>query len=177
MKKLIILLVLTSLFACGSDDSILDDNDPNGSYITANVNGINFTTINIPGATSAYLYNTDFNFIIGLAGAEYNGTENPRSVGLVFGGLDFDSVVVGYELNATNENEVVAGSYFSESTAGFENGGESDGNAYVKITAIDKVNQTISGEFNFIAIDDDNVSITYTVTNGVFNNLEYSIQD
>ncbi|MEW4923351.1 DUF6252 family protein [Algibacter sp. 2305UL17-15] len=88
-----------------------------------------------------------------------------------------NTINTGYEWNSINQSlgDFLLGQYQ------FVDGSEEvitdtdygDGSIYVKITSIDKVNKTISLEFNFTSFDNGNNKI-YSITDGVFKDVVYS---
>lgn len=181
MKKTIVLFItLGLLLGCSSnDDSSGELDNLSGTYIAAKVNGTTFISDNSGtfNLISAQLYESGSIFGLGIAAVIYSGDFSAKTLGIGLGGYDFDMVVDGFEAAGEGENFFVSGHYYEANTNGSEISSETESNAYIKITSIDKVNKTISGEFNFIAIDDDNPDVTYTVTDGVFNDVEYVIEE
>ncbi|MEO1031026.1 MAG: hypothetical protein AAFX55_06460 [Bacteroidota bacterium] len=179
MKKTVLLIcTLFVLVSCSTND---DSDTPNlleGGTITATVNGQNLfanadNTINISGQ----FVEINGVFILQVGAGLLDG----RSVAVGISGIDFDAVVDGFDADADDENEDFSAKLFyfeadndpNDEDADLDIGGESELDAYVKITSIDKVNKVISGEFNGIVLDDDDFDITYVVTDGVFTNISY----
>ena len=102
--------------------------------------------------------------------------QDGRSVGIGISGSDFNMVIDGVEADEDEGDfDLLAKGFYAESDSELGDlvDGESDGEAYVRITSIDKVNQVVSGEFHYLAIGDDGV--TYNITEGLFNNISYTI--
>lgn len=178
MKKTVFLFFLSALlFNCSSSDDS-SSNNMGDSYISAKIDGTNFiaTGGSIVNSIHAQLIESESYFSMLISGLVVDESYNSQSIGIGFGGTDFNSVVTGLEAVGSDDMYSLSG-YYSFGDSETNNSSESDEDEYLKITSIDKENQTISGEFRFVAIDDDESSITYNITNGVFNNIEYTVQD
>ncbi|WP_418639443.1 hypothetical protein [Winogradskyella sp.] len=178
MKRLLFMLVsLSVLVACSSNnsDDFNEPNDLSGAYLTAKVNGEDFVVEGNSILTGVYAQLVESNsvFVFGIGATTFDDGFNARVVSLALGGLDFDMVVAGGEYYAQQGDLTVAGYYNEQNTNDTYLSSESNMEAYVKITTIDKINRVVSGEFQFVSIDDDNSNITYAVTDGVFNEIEY----
>ncbi len=177
MKRLFFIFSIPLLlFTCSSSDDADGSQNLSGTYVTAKVNGVDFFADSDLSAISAQLYEYNSIFGFGLAAVQYDGGNSASTIGIGLGGIDFDLVTDGFEVSGINQDFNVSGQYVT-STTGSSAGGASDEDAYIKITSIDKENQVISGEFYFVAIDNDNPDITYTVTNGIFNDVSYVIEN
>lgn len=89
----------------------------------------------------------------------------------------FSSVTNGTQWNTNNKalDDLPIGSYFErQDDVEVATTSETTQDAYLKITAIDKVNKSISGEFSFTAKNEDGTGNNIVkVTNGVFKNVPY----
>ncbi|MDH7914235.1 hypothetical protein [Winogradskyella sp. SYSU M77433] len=177
MKKIFCLFAMSiSLLACSVSDNSDGDSNPSGTFVSAKVNGSNFLADLGLSGISAQLYENNSVFAFGLAAVDYEGGNNASTIGITFGGIDFGSVIDGFEVFGDGQDFYVSGQY-AASINGNSSGGASDENTYLKISSIDKVNQVISGEFSFVAIDNDNPDVTYSVSEGTFNNVSYTIEN
>ncbi|MBM1107919.1 hypothetical protein JQC67_17320 [Aurantibacter crassamenti] len=101
-----------------------------------------------------FAYGTDFNEL--KAGSEFNNVTSiilPQSPGAY--------AIYGEDPNSDIEDDNYGTSTVEEIS--------------IKITGIDREKMLISGEFNFIAVNDD-TSQKYKITEGVFTDLTYEIQ-
>ncbi len=165
------------LSACSVEDVIeqlVDEGD-----FTAKVNGDNFSA---EKAAIVAKIDTNINqsnlYYIGIAAGDIVSTEKVKGIGLVMVGSDFDQLSAGETFDEVSENDTEGGG------AGYsEDLGTSDVNidtdliesVFIKITAIDKDKKLISGEFNFVVLDED-TNKKYTVTNGKFTDIPYLLE-
>lgn len=177
MKKILFLfLTLVLLTGCSSNDDSNDLDYLDGAYLTAKVNGQNFVAEgnSLFDGVHAQLVEAGPVFAFAIGAASFDGSTNTEAIGIGLGGLDFNVITAGTEYFAQQEDITVSGYYSEQDENGTYLSSESELNAYVKITAIDKVNKIVSGEFYFTAIDDDNPNILYNVTDGIFNDVQYT---
>lgn len=180
MKKLILLFMLSIILSnCSSNDDSDSDlfENPSGSYLRANVNGENFVTNGVLDGVSAQLTESSSIFAFALSAAVYDGNSFIRTVSFGIGGGDSGAFTNNFEVTSTDEGFTVLCYYIEANANGDSTGGVSEDNAYIKITSIDRVNKIISGEFNFVAIDTNNPNLNYVVTDGVFNEIEYTTEE
>lgn len=194
MKRLIYFLCISIvLISCsGSDDS--SDSNPNDgqpqsseTFIRATVNGNVFmASPNADGSqrVEAALAETGFQdiYLLNIVGVNLNSTTEGESVFLFLNGQDFSSVGSGFEYVDTeaDDEELLIG-FAGLYTDDVVDDGEGDygyveNSGTFKITSINKTTQVISGEFNFTSTNNISGEV-YTVTDGVFNNINYSISD
>lgn len=187
IKKPFLLIIISALlFACSSDgsgsgDDFDDIDDPQGGNVSARINGVNYVSDNDFVETVGQLIITDYYFVFGVSSGAYNSSSTEvRSLGVSFGGVNFDEVEAGYEVDSASNEDfyLMHGSYATGNLTGESVVANNldQGEGYLKVTYIDKVNQTISGEFNFVAYNVDNPNDSYNVANGVFNDVEYTIE-
>ena len=173
------LLITFSLIACKSDDVsdlddlLNDDDDLKGAHVTAKVNGDQFTSAD--DALRATFEETDMYFTLAF-GAVSVSSGKARGIALGVAGLSSEPLEVG----ATFTNEETDEGIGVE--AAYSEGPVNDADADVstdelleisiKLTAIDRDNKTISGEFNFKALDEES-NKTYTITEGMFSEIPY----
>jgi hypothetical protein len=186
--RLISLLVFTSIFlllSCAKDSDSNempgDNMDDNGTF-SATINGASFPSGDNQAYGVTFDSATDYETIFIDFRAEVNNgmgelvvlsfskiLTGPIEEGDEFNSVVFDSndsstyqyVVAGYERKTAQGNSTIN----SASTL-------KPGEAYVKITKLDKENAKISGEFYFNALD-ENTNENFEVINGTFTDLEF----
>ncbi|MFC0604302.1 DUF6252 family protein [Winogradskyella pulchriflava] len=183
MKKILFLLMtVTLLFACSSSS---DDSDGfgnlNGTYISARVNGDSFLANGeeFGAATiSASMSSSGSFFSFGIAGVDLNGSLSGQGDGIVLGftGLDFDLVVDGFEIDNQVESDFIFVGAYGSSSMEEDDIEFVEDSGYLKVTDIDKNAQVISGEFRFDVYNATNGQ-TIEIRQGVFNEIEYTIQN
>lgn len=189
MKKLIyLLLVPIFLISCNSSDDSDDSDDFNdnsnieGSYISASVNGESFLAAPVDSGMfvlNATLTETDFLFAFQITGVEFFSDNSFHGITLAFFGEDFDNIENGFEIinDESIEQDYTFGGYYDLITVDEE---EEDFSmetdvGYFKITSIDKIAKVISGEFSYTVTDLISGN-TFEITEGVFNELNYTVQ-
>lgn len=177
----VFLLLVSSLIACKTDDisdldDLIDDDDDDlsGAYVTAKVNGEQFTSLE--AGLSATFEETDTYFVISV-GAVSISTGKAKGLALAVAGVNSGQVAVGSTFTDIESEDGLG------ANAGYAEGPISDPGSdvdtdelleiYIKITAIDRDSKTISGEFNFKALDEE-TNVTYTITDGIFNEMPYN---
>lgn len=172
-----ILLIFFLLSACTVEDVIEQVTD--GDDFTAKVNGKDFRTNKVGVAA---IINVNINqsgiYAIGIA-ATVDVTKNVKGIGLVMIGSNFDQLSAGSTFDKIRENDTEGGSAeYSEALGSNDEDVDADTieNIFIKITTIDKDKKLISGEFNFVAIDED-TNKKYTVTDGQFKNIPYKLNE
>ena len=185
MKKLIYLfLVPILLISCNSSDDTDDFNDNSnldGPYISATVNGEPFLAAPVDSGMfllNATLTETESFFSFFIYGVEFFDSTSFQGVTVAFFGEDFNTVSAGFEIvNDENiEQDYTFGGYYDLVTANEEEEDfsmETD-DGYFKITSIDKVAKVISGEFSYTVTDLISGN-TFEITEGVFNELNYTV--
>ncbi|MGD1894722.1 MAG: DUF6252 family protein [Cyclobacteriaceae bacterium] len=169
-------LMIIVLFGCGNGSDVLDDiadvdeNDPEEIFVTAKVNGVEFsaqgeTFVNTSSANNSGF----FSLAIGAVDVEQG---RAKAIALAIVAIDREEVQVDDTFTETDDNGFGATAAYEEGVISEEAEIEADKTQAiaVKITAVDQENQTISGEFSFTAIDED-TNTTITVTDGVFNKV------
>ncbi len=187
MKRFIVFICSIMLTACsGEDDSGLTDDDNDGltgSFITARINGNDFEAIPVDrgvSTISAQLVQGEAFFTFTLAGIELSeDITQGEAIAFSMAGLSFDLVTEGVQINNPITDPLslqFAGGYSSNGIEGenfdFDTEG---GTGFLRITAIDKQERIISGEFEF-DVENSDTSELIQVTDGVFNNIEYTIR-
>lgn len=170
-------LILLFFLSCTVEDAIeqlVDEGD-----FTAKVNGDNFSA---EKAAIAVKINTNINqsglYSIAMIAGDIVSTEKAKVIGLVMVGPDFNQLSAGKIFEEISENDTEGGGAgYSEDLGSNNDDIETDiiESVFIKITSIDKDEKLISGEFNFVAIDEDK-NKKYTVTNGQFTNIPYQIE-
>lgn len=177
MKKLLICLTAFALLSCDIEDEIA--NILGDGTVTADINGQTKTFEFGPNSVAAAITSSEAGpttiYAFGL-GASSDGVSNnseTTSIGVTLIMDSPDVIVAGATF--TYPNDLVGGSYSYED----ENGStttDADNNtsATLSITAVDVAGERISGTFSYVVIDDD-TNVTYTVSNGSFNNIPFYI--
>jgi hypothetical protein len=172
------------------NDDAGDDNDDDTEKpvpsVTAKINDVEFeaTTLISQSLTGAQVSMQPFGFALSVTGQYIaQDLKSIKLMSISIYGTDFD------ELNADSAFNILTNIAVPQAPGAFalysedpnvdldddEIGFFATEEIYVKITAIDKSSQLVSGEFNFVGIDDD-TGERYEITDGVFTNLEYDIQ-
>ncbi len=147
-----------------------------GDDFTAKVNGADF------GANKDYVEATitvqSGIYAVAIAGGDLTGLQTGKVIGIGFGGSDYDDLQAGSTWDSPEANLGAEGGYKEDNNS--ENGTEINAgdveSIFIKVTAIDKVNHSISGEFNFVATDED-TGKQYTITNGKFTDITFILID
>ncbi len=147
-----------------------------GTDFTATVNGTDFGT-SIANVSAQITVNSGV-YAIALGAGDAEGISKLKAIALAMSGFDFESLEAGRTWNTMEDEQGNAGAGYEEDIAGNETGDDVSTDTtteiFIRITAIDKEAKLISGEFNFVAIDEDN-GITYNVTDGKFESIPYTL--
>lgn len=180
MKKIILLTLSILLIGCSSNDDG-DSNGSggsgfNGSYVKATINGNSYDAYDEDEDATTTGSFSDFGqaFIFVIGGSRI--VDNTGVEGVSFGitGADFDEVTSGFEISLDNNQGYIMNGYYTYATLNQDPTSDFDlSSGFFKVTSIDKTAQTVSGEFNFIGTDDDGE--LYTVSNGEFFDVEYTV--
>jgi hypothetical protein len=180
MKKLIYLFCISFLLInCGSDDS--SDSDDifgglNDGYLRADVNGATLEFNLGPNSVAAALVDGGitgeaFTFSIGATTSGFTETLPVETISFL---LFTDNPNIPSGNLSFDENDNLLGSYtYTEDLdigPAIEAGTALIGEVNLNITSVNQQSGTISGTFNFDAIDSISGD-AYTITNGVFNNI------
>ncbi|MFD2586748.1 MULTISPECIES: DUF6252 family protein [Flavobacteriaceae] len=186
MKRIIPILFAILLIACSSDDdsSSMDDDGTvlGDSFITAKINGNDFEAIPVDRGVPTISAELDENaafFSLVIAGIDlFENITEGESIIIAMTGVSFDLVFVGAEVNNPVDNPLELA--FGGGYAPYETGGESnvdfdtDGSSgFLRITAIDKEAQIISGEFEY-NVENPDTGELLQITDGIFNNISYT---
>ncbi|WP_350284821.1 hypothetical protein [uncultured Croceitalea sp.] len=182
MKKLLFTILLITTWSCSSSDDSTSET-PVGTLLTATVNGQDFAasdelvnaTLTLGGIVNIFT-------VTGAFAESSSGMAKSESIGIVLSFDDETDFTNGTEWSSTNTDTTnrVIGQYIigaatlSEADAIIASTDANNGSAFLKITSLNTSSQTISGEFNFTAIDEDNGE-TYQIANGKFNNIGYQL--
>ncbi|MEM9001845.1 MAG: hypothetical protein AAGB24_16420 [Bacteroidota bacterium] len=154
------------------DDSQDNDEALEGQSLTAKVNGVDFN--NGEGLIAGAFTEESGFYVIAIVAGEIIDDNNVKAIGLAVSGFDFDTLEAGKEWtvveNETNFESAI-GSYGEGETINDQDTDETL-DIFVRITSIDKENRLISGEFTFIALDED-TNMEYVVTDGRFTDIFY----
>lgn len=162
ISKLVVVVFALALSSCSKDSDSSSSNPatPSGSYITAKVNGANFsTTIAGVSTTSGSRSGSGDFTLIQVLGADMNG----NSIAINLLGITTTGT---YALNGDSDSVIAYTPPTGE--AAYGTGGCSGATGTINVTFID--NDKIEGTFSFTGKDVDNcaTSATKTVTNGSF---------
>ncbi|MCF6349201.1 MAG: hypothetical protein L3J20_13040 [Flavobacteriaceae bacterium] len=165
------------LSACSVEDVIKQVTD--GDDFTAKVNGDDFRT-NKVGINAKIDVNIDQSgiYFIAIAAADITNTNNVKGIGLLMVGSDFDQLSAGETFDKASKNDTEGGGAgYSEDlgTSDVEVDADLIESIFIKITALDKDKKLISGEFNFVVVDED-TNKKYTITDGKFTNIVYQLE-
>ncbi|MEO0334068.1 MAG: hypothetical protein AAF223_20745 [Bacteroidota bacterium] len=194
MKKLkqcrLSLLMILLLFACS------EGNDESGEKIlpsgfTAKVDGEAFeATSQFVTATVTIDSDNTYNFgiaafddvnpatgqgrvmVVSCIGSDFN----QLSSGTTFNNFDFNTQegMIAYYFDTRTEDGLLLYSGYLSSLGLLSD--EFRTNSSLRITSIDRDNQTISGEFSFESYDDNGVQL-YKITEGKFGGVSYTVED
>lgn len=180
MKKFIYLFCIAFLLiSCGSDDSGNSDDTFGGiddGYLRADINGQTIEYNLGPNSVAAALVDGGlmgeaFTFNIGATTSGLTETIPVETISIL---LFTDNPNIPNGNLSFDESDNILGSYtYTEDLnigPAIEAGTTSGGAINLNITSVNQQNGTISGTFNFDAIDSVSGD-AYTVTNGVFNNI------
>ncbi|HBK71502.1 MAG TPA: hypothetical protein DDZ39_07610 [Flavobacteriaceae bacterium] len=169
-------LSLILLIISCTPETVLEDIIDKGDF-TAKVNGKNFNADNAAIATEITIHSISGIYSIGMIAADVINVGTKKAIALVMIGSDFDQLVAGKTFTEIIKNEIEGGGggYSEDITNNnVDIGTDIVESIFIKITTIDKENKLISGEFNFIAIDED-TNKKYTVTDGKFKDIHYTL--
>ncbi len=191
MKKIVfILLILLFLILNCSDNNSSDLDNPSnlsGAFISAQINNhefiatasdFDFSTIDSELNES----NLFFVFSIGATVVNGNSFTQGQVMVLLLTGVDFSQVEDGFEIiiSETNEDDLLqfAAAYeTSDANGGGDTNFEQIPNeGFFKITQIDKISRIVSGEFSFSVVE-ENSNTVYQITQGVFNDISYNVEE
>ncbi len=174
-----VLIIIVLFASCATSDNGIDPlngilNPEKGTF-SAKVNGQDFSTA-YPFVTATISNQAADNYhALGIAAAITTTTDTTALAVVFFLPTNFAGISANQEFKGDNIpfNFQVVGAYGSNST-----GGEIDASsvetdiALAAITMIDTVKKIVSGTFSFTAKDPD-TDISYQVTDGKFDNVEY----
>ncbi|GMN06983.1 hypothetical protein MTsPCn5_23720 [Croceitalea sp. MTPC5] len=186
MRYFIPLLLSMVFIACSSDDdsgSTDDDNPVLGdSFITAKINGDDFQAVpmdrGVPTISAALSESPAF-FSLVISGIDlFEDITEGEAIIIAMAGSSFDLVTEGAQVNNPVDNPLeltFGGGYAPYETGGPNVDFDTDGSSgFLRITAIDKEAQTISGEFEF-SVENSDTGEVLQITEGVFNNIDYGV--
>ncbi|PIB38345.1 DUF6252 family protein [Maribacter sp. 4G9] len=185
MKQIIPILFSILLIACSSEDdsNFMDDDGQvlSDSFITARINGNDFEAIPVDrgvSTISAQLVQSEVFFTFTIAGIDLSADiTQGEAIALSMAGSSFDLVTEGVQINNPITNPLAlqfAGGYSSNGTEGENFDFDTDGSSgFLRITAINKDAQTISGEFEY-NVENSDTGEVLQITDGVFNNISYA---
>jgi len=185
MKRIIPILFAILLIGCSSDDDSGSTDDDGGvlgdSFITAKINGNDFEAVPVDrgvSTISAQLVQNEAFFTFTIAGIDL-GVEITQGEAIAFSlaGTSFDLVTEGLQINNPITNPLAlqfSGGYSSNGIEGENFDFDTDGSSgFLRITAIDKEAQIISGEFEY-NVENSDTGEVLQITEGVFNNISYT---
>lgn len=187
---LLFAMLLMIISSCDLSEVFEDDDDlddPESQVMTAKINGEAFSAVE---SDDAFIQldevegDLDLNgdvFEISISGLDFGQSYLITIVlslqGVNYPDLKAGSQFVGFtEENLSSGNPTGAAGVVAKTSLGgdTEFGGITllEGTIEVKLTKLDKENELISGEFSFVAYDEDN-DTNIIVTDGVFTNVEF----
>lgn len=184
MRYFIQFLLSMLLIACSSDDDSGTSDENNGglgeTFITAKINGNDFEAIPIDRGVPTISAELDENaafFSLVIAGIElFENITEGETIIIAIAGASFDLVFEGAQVNNPVDNplELTFGGGYAPYETGSPNVDfDTDGSSgFLRITAIDKEAQTISGEFEY-NVENSDTGEVLQITEGVFNNINY----
>lgn len=189
LKNYSLLLSLMLLIGCSNSDddnnnNSNDDIDSGSGMITALVNGNPFEAVpEDRGVTtiSAALQPSGVLFTLTVAGIDLgNDISQGDALAVILVGTDFDEVNSGLTITNPVSNPLAlqfSGNYgvFQSGSGNFEDFDFDSSTGFLKITAIDKENQIVSGEFEYNVIE-RNTGQVFQIRQGVFTDIQYEVQ-
>ncbi len=175
-KYFILLPLLFFLFtACSVEDAVGDV--INGNAVTAKINGKDFgAPKELVSAKIQLISNV---YVISIGAGDADGINLIKGIILATSGLDFDTLKAGktWSSVSTDPNNIAEAGYTEDDRNNEVNDFETEitEDIFIKITAIDKEKKLISGEFNFVVVDED-TNKKYTATNGKFTDIPYLLE-
>jgi len=167
MKKVISLFSLVCVFnfiivSCGSDDNNSEPQQPEPTF-SMSVNGQTF----LPNSEPSAQISNSGNFIV-ISAANITTSETITiSVGNSSG--SGDAIAVGtYTITGNDDTSF---NYFDGS-----NGFQGNNGGQIEISVLDTEALKISGTFQGVATGSFGSNTTYTISNGSFANLSYTVQ-
>lgn len=189
LKNYSLLLSLMLLIGCSNSDddnnnNSNDDIDSGSGMITALVNGNPFEAVpEDRGVTtiSAALQPSGVLFTLTVAGIDLgNDISQGDALAVILVGTDFDEVNSGLTITNPVSNPLAlqfSGNYgvFQSGSGNFEDFDFDSSTGFLKITAIDKENQIVSGEFEY-NVTERNTGQVFQIRQGVFTDIQYEVQ-
>ncbi len=188
---LFVAISLLSLIGCSKNsiENAVEEHTDEIGFVIANVNGKSFKTPNedllldnlgkFAGASINLLSNL---YIITISAIDVqDGLGQPKNIGLVIIDTDFNTLEVGKVFNTVALNIATPGagawylenSEFDTDETLFKEGLQE---IVIKITALDRENKLISGEFSFERLEPE-TNTHYSITDGKFTNLPYKLKE
>ncbi len=165
LKWSMLICLFVALVSCGNDDN--DANDDSGlgnSFFTAEIEGANYDAgLIVAQMTSEKRY-------IAITTSETVGGGNALSVSI--GSLANSAAPLAVGTYNTEDENNTAIIFLENGTTSYQTF-DIDATGTVTITDLDEENMTISGNFQGTLTNFGN-NETVTVTNGVFQNIEYT---
>ncbi|WP_394749762.1 hypothetical protein [Spongiimicrobium salis] len=154
------------------EEEMMEMSEPpvENQQFSAKINGETFTPPN-DFVTATVATESEF-YAIGIAAAGPTSSTTAKGIVLAMTGFNFDTLEAGMTWSLPTTESPLDGA-----TAAFGQGNlETDEiqEIFVRLTNIDRVQRTISGEFEFVALDEETNRI-YTVTDGLFRNVVYDL--
>lgn len=167
----------------GDDDDVKDD--PEAQVMTAKVDGVDFSVvesedklIQLDFFEGSLDLNGDY-YEINLNAYDF-GSSHVTTITLILYGANYSDLKAGSQFGGAiwKDESVFIGAIGGVGRARIgdevDSGGITpiEGSINVEITKLDKENELISGEFSFVAYDEDNDE-NIVVTDGVFTNVKF----
>jgi len=177
MKRILLVLMTIVFAACSSSDD--NDIETFDAFVKADINGETMTFNYGPNSVAAAITSTNagastiYAFGMGAStdGVSNNSVTTSIAVTLIMDNPDDISAGATFNYPA----DLLGGSYSYEDESGSTTiDGDETVSATMTITAVDVANEKISGTFSYVTVD-ENTSVNYTVSNGIFSNIPFYI--
>ncbi|NJX15804.1 hypothetical protein [Tamlana crocina] len=173
--KLLALALLLAFLGCSKSDNDIDDLQTNNKFF-AKVNGTNFVSGDPYIGASYRADDGDGINVLSIIAADVENVNFGKAIGITFSVIDDNfELKDGLVLTQNSPNVFLLLGSYTESSDTDEEFIENT-SIRLEITKVNKTNKQVSGNFNFIAVVEDAFGSekTYTVTDGVFNNISYT---
>ncbi|MFK7923697.1 MAG: DUF6252 family protein [Bacteroidia bacterium] len=173
LLRLFTIACCLSLFAiaCNPVEEIIKEQEKNGTF-TAKIDGEIFSLSGV-FVSADYINTNGIVQSLAIAAAKPPITGTSEGIALVIVSTDSTDIAVGEVYSATNPAKLGAGEYVldDDNTIDVKAVSENTGIANITITKLDLTNNLVSGTFSFDAVDEDDPTKVYKITEGVFTDI------
>ncbi len=183
MKKLSLIVSILVFISCSSESNGGDENNQNrGTLLTAQINGQSYASDDQNVSATLFLSDSFSQFVIAgsyLDSEVGSAVSEGIGIGFTFENLDQLSPGAIWDSLENQGFRTVVGSYsfgaatLSSADVVLADSNQAGGYAIFEITALNTETNTISGDFSFLAIDED-TGQEYLVTQGKINEVPYT---